>query len=340
MSHHFDSEQVRQDGRLDLCDVYFFAGEEANSTVMIMTVNPMAGVASPTTFSPHAYYDFRIDVDGDAIEDVCFRITFSDCASDGSQELAIERIEQHRDHRERLGTATTGETTWLPEGGRVWAGLVSEPFHFTSGYFDFSQALLDEGRFDLQLLSPPESFFKGRNVTALALELPTVALGAEKLALWCTTGIPHGGQFEPVNRHAIPILQILLQKHPSLGNTYNVTGPDADRANYWEHVASIVERACRSAGQCKDPRAHGRSVADRFLPNVLLYDSTSSARFCEERMNGRPLEDDAMGAFWSTITSSEVRDSVERDAYRSEFPHLAPPVEQADVPGEQLDQRQ
>lgn len=334
MSHHFDSERVRQDGRLDLCDVYLFGGTDPNNAVMIMTVNPMAGEISPTTFHPDAYYDFKIDLDGDAIEDLCFRTRFSDCASDGSQELAIERIDLREGSREWVGSASTGETAQLPGGGKVWAGVLAEPFHFTSGYFEFSEALLAEDRLDLDLLAPSESFFKGKNVSALALELPTTALGEQVLALWCTTGILHAGQLEPVNRHAIPILQILLQRHSTLGDAYNTTGPDVDRENYWEHVASTAERACRIAGKCEDPRRRGRELADRFLPNVLVYDSNRPARFSEECMNGRPLQDDAMGAFWSAVTQLEVRDGIERGGYRGEFPYLAEAVQQEDLVGE------
>ncbi len=332
MSHHFDCERVRQDGRLDLCDVYVFGGSDPDTTVMIMTVNPMAGVASPATFSPEACYDFKIDLDGDASEDLSFRFTFSEPAKDESQDFTIERIDRRAGRTELFGSGRTGEDTRLPKGGTVWAGLCAEPFHFTSGYFAFTDALLNDGRFDRQLLSPPDSFFKGRNVTAVVLEVPRSVVGPGRLGMWGTTGVLHAGRVEPVNRHAIPILQLLLQRHPTLGDTYNITGPDLDRANYWEHVAVTVEEACRVAGESKDPRAHGRALADRFLPNVLVYDPSLPAVFSAERVNGRPLEDDAMGAFWSAVTQREIHDSVIRDAYRSQFPFLAEPIPEGEVP--------
>jgi hypothetical protein len=322
MSHHFDCERVRQDGRLDLCDVYVFGGRDPNTTVMIMTVNPMAGDASPTTFSPDACYDFKIDLDGDASEDVSFRFAFSEPADDERQDFTVQRIDHRLERTEQFASGRTGEAAPLPDGGMVWAGLCVEPFHFTSGYFEFSQALLDDGRFDLQLLSPPDSFFKGKNVTGIVLQVPTAVLGAGSFGLWCTTGVLHASRVEPVNRHAIPILQIILQRHPTLGNAYNTTGPDRDRGNYWQHVASTVEQACRVGGRSKNPSAQGRALADRFLPNVLVYDSTSPAVFSASEVNGRPLEDDAMGAFWSAVTQREVRDSIVRDGYRSEFPFL------------------
>lgn len=76
MSHHLDSPTAREDGRVDLCDLFVFPGSTSHTTVLIMTVNPDAGLSSPTTFRPDALYEFKIDTDGDAQEDVSYRISF------------------------------------------------------------------------------------------------------------------------------------------------------------------------------------------------------------------------------------------------------------------------
>jgi hypothetical protein len=61
------------DTRLDINDVYAFQSP-ANSanTVLIMTVNPLAGVLNDGTFHPDASYDFKIDTNGDAKEDLTY----------------------------------------------------------------------------------------------------------------------------------------------------------------------------------------------------------------------------------------------------------------------------
>jgi Domain of unknown function (DUF4331) len=41
MSHHLDTPTAREDGRVDLCDLYVFEGADPDTTVLIMTVNPM-----------------------------------------------------------------------------------------------------------------------------------------------------------------------------------------------------------------------------------------------------------------------------------------------------------
>ncbi|HSB86400.1 MAG TPA: DUF4331 family protein, partial [Ilumatobacteraceae bacterium] len=64
---HLDAPGVKADGRTDINDVYAFKSPtNTDNTVLIMTVNPLAGVVSGTTFHPDATYRFNIDDNGDA----------------------------------------------------------------------------------------------------------------------------------------------------------------------------------------------------------------------------------------------------------------------------------
>ena len=75
MSHHLDSPLARLDTRLDITDVYLFRGTAG--TVFVMNVNSsVAGNKYPERFHPEALYEFKVDTDGDAIEDVTFRVSF------------------------------------------------------------------------------------------------------------------------------------------------------------------------------------------------------------------------------------------------------------------------
>src|SRR5215510_3938208 len=58
---HLDGPMAKHDGRLDITDVYAFQSpSNSANTVLIMNVDPGAGVLSPTTFHPDASYDFRM----------------------------------------------------------------------------------------------------------------------------------------------------------------------------------------------------------------------------------------------------------------------------------------
>src|SRR5213083_169343 len=75
---HRDAPGVLDDGRTDINDVYIFQSPvNPQNTVLIMTVNPLAGVLSPTTFHPKADYVLKVDTDGDAVEDLSLLARFS-----------------------------------------------------------------------------------------------------------------------------------------------------------------------------------------------------------------------------------------------------------------------
>src|SRR5262245_42043432 len=69
---HLESPLVMRDGRTDINDIYAFRAH--GKAVLVMTVNPLAGVQSPTSFRPGAHYQFEVDTNGDARTDHMFRV--------------------------------------------------------------------------------------------------------------------------------------------------------------------------------------------------------------------------------------------------------------------------
>ena len=78
MSHHFDTQVAKDDSRLNILDMYLFAGAAPHTTAMILTTNPDAGIFAPLTLHPEGIYAFRFDVSGDATEDVVFKFVFEE----------------------------------------------------------------------------------------------------------------------------------------------------------------------------------------------------------------------------------------------------------------------
>ena len=60
---HLDAPLIQQAGRTDINDIYAFTN--GDNTVMVMTVNPLAGVLNGTALRPNSPYEFLIDNDGD-----------------------------------------------------------------------------------------------------------------------------------------------------------------------------------------------------------------------------------------------------------------------------------
>jgi hypothetical protein len=86
---HLDGPMVSADGRLDITDVYAF--KNGGNTVLIFGVDPVAGVLSPVSFHPGASYDFKIDNNGDAKEDLTYKVTFSAPNGSGVQDVMLRR---------------------------------------------------------------------------------------------------------------------------------------------------------------------------------------------------------------------------------------------------------
>ena len=91
MSHHLDSPLARADVRLDIADLYVFAGQ--SGTVFVMNVcTSLAGDIPTPGFHPEALYEFRIDIDDDAVEDLTLRFRFDDRDSAGLQRYTLTRL--------------------------------------------------------------------------------------------------------------------------------------------------------------------------------------------------------------------------------------------------------
>ena len=77
MSHHLDSPLARQDIRLDITDLYVFRGEIG--TVFVINVcHSIFGNDPRSGLSPRRHVRIQVDLDGDAIENVTYRITFDE----------------------------------------------------------------------------------------------------------------------------------------------------------------------------------------------------------------------------------------------------------------------
>ena len=188
MSHHFDSPTAIADGRINLCDLFVFPGAPGTTT-LILTVNPDAGRSSAATFRPDALYEFVVASDGGTREDIAFRITFTEPDSTGNQQMRVLRADgaaaRHGTEGSLLGEGRTGEVFPLGAGGLAWAGLAADPFTADGIALATFLAGLAAGQYDPGVFtSSPGNIFAGRDVTAVALQVPDADLGGTRIAAW------------------------------------------------------------------------------------------------------------------------------------------------------------
>jgi len=341
MSHHFDSPGSREDGRVDISDLFVFAGAEPDTTVMIMTVNPDAGLSSPTSFRPEALYEFKIDANADAVEDLSFQIRFGAVDAAGGQSIELWRADGTAAASGVTGmllaTGSTGQIIRVAGGGQLWAGLAADPFFADAGALaQFQQALFVEQRFAPEVFGArPSNSFSGRNVTGIVLELPNRMLGTPSIHVWATTSTVKGGELVQINRAANPLIQAVFNAvDQHLADGYNRSHPHNDLAQYGQHIAPIAARIAELARTAPDPQAHGQRVAERLLPDMLRYELGTRAQYDVDAPNGRALTDDAFDVTLSLATNTPIADRVEADGrHRTRFPYLAlPHADQAGLP--------
>jgi hypothetical protein len=337
VSHHFDSAADRADGRINLCDLYAFPAAPG-TTALILTVNPDAGRSSPTTFRPDALYEFVVSSDGGTSEDIVVRVVFTEPDDEGHQQMQVLRVDGAAARRDTegtlLGAGRSGEVISLGDSGLAWAGLAADPFSGDGIAIGMFLQGLAEGRYTPEVFTAsPSNTFAGRDVTALALQLPDVTLGGTRVALWARISLHGHAARRQVNRVGQAMLRPIFFNPPDDEaelDTLNGGAPDADQDAHGERVRRIARTAGRLAG-LPDPDAHAERVAAAFLPDVLTYRPGQPAAFHPGGGNGRALGDNAFDIAVAVLAGSTLGNAFAPRLGTPAFPYLSGP-QPADLP--------
>lgn len=137
-SDHADTPQIASLPGTDITDVYVFPSpENGNNVVLVMNVNPLitpAGAAS-ASFDPNVLYQFKIDLDGDNVEDRVIQATFEGTGAAQTVHIAgpMAPAQVGTSNTKLTPYATSGtiNTTFTPATGiKVFAGVREDPFFF------------------------------------------------------------------------------------------------------------------------------------------------------------------------------------------------------------------
>ncbi len=331
MSHHVDTATARKDGRLNLCDLYVFEGTEHANTIFILTVNPDAGRSSPTTFHSEARYAFKIDMNGDAVEDITYQFSFTEPTADGQQRFQLRRIEGPVVETETQGVllaeGQTNTTTPLAEGGRVWTGLAGDPFFADGAALNqFVKTLSTQNTFDASVFEKGNNAFAKRNVSAIVLEVPNAVFGEATIGIWATTVMLAHGVSAQISRWSTPLLTHLFLLDPQDKDAFNSGHPGEDKDRFGSVIASTVARVTSLAHTAANPAAYGERVANLLLPGMLYYHPGTIASYGFAGQNGRPLTDDAMDLSLSLLANQPISDHVGPSGdVQEHFPFLPTP---------------
>ncbi|GAB3962084.1 hypothetical protein GCM10029978_016440 [Actinoallomurus acanthiterrae] len=335
MSHHLDSPLARQDPRLDISDVYVFRG--GSGTVFIMNVNPLSGSGG---FHPEGRYEFRIDTDGDAIENRTYVVTFRDPEPDGDQAFEVRRLDG-ADARDRtapgvvVGQGRTGREIRGADGMRIWAGPAADPFYINGTVVGAVKHAVANGTpFEPSAVdhSASANLFAGTNVCAIVMEVPDQAFDTPEIGFWGTTALAtDAGGWGQVNRCATPLVNTIFNPDDSQrADDYNTTHPSHDRMVHGPLVAHLVAKVVTAMGTSDDPAAHAQRVADTLFPDILRYRLGTTADFGFAGRNGRGLTECVPEVMFSLVLNRAVPLGIDARSAAgvpgADFPYLAPAV--------------
>jgi len=341
---HLDAPGLTPTGgdvRLDLTDLYTFRAA-GGRIALVLNVNGFSKPGQQATFATgvpsveatkRVSYNFRIDNNGDAREDVILGVTFGTPNHQGLQKFEVRRNGK---------VILNGKTSAFGKvrvnqgkGVRAFAGMRDDPFFFDlQGFLNILSS--DPGKSFLGCSSPRPDAFAGSNVSSIVLELKPSLLtsrGSSKIGVWATTNMG-GDQVYRMGRPAIATVFIPnnpfepVGSEPSLKNTYNHSVPSDDQAKFRSEIVdtlTVLYSLNDSAGDDKSDDATKISqLADVLLPDILTFDTSSSHGF----LNGRRPADDVIDAELPLVTEDAVKTdcvSSNDEAFPSGFPYLAAP---------------
>jgi len=340
MSHHLDSPLARQDIRLDITDLYVFRGE----TGTVFAINVCHSIFGPIPvpgYHPEGMYEFKIDANNDAVEDITYRLTFDERDKNGNQRYVVRRIDGKNavdPHASGpiVAEGKTGETIEAPNGLRVWAGKAGDPFWIEPDVLHaVGHAFQDGTTVNLKGwdASRAKNLFAGHTVYSIVLEVPDAELltatgGNRRVGVWAVSTLAtDAGGWRSINRVGLPMIHPLFtQFNEDLGNRLNAGRPLDDFKTYGETVVKAITGAVTANGTAEDPRGYADRVAHRFFPNVLPYEIGTAAVFGFANWNGRSLTDNAPDVMFSLAANTPIRLGIGKESVTSkpsrEFPYV------------------
>jgi hypothetical protein len=340
MSHHLDSPIARQDIRLDITDLYVFRGE----TGTVFAINVCHSIFGPIPapgYHPEGMYEFKIDLNGDAIEELTYRLTFTERDKNGNQTYTVRRLTGADATDPHAGgtvvaRGTTGEIVKTATGLRVWAGKAGDPFWIEPDVLHaVGHAFQDGTTIDLSGWDPSraKNLFAGHTVHSMVLEVPDEEVladagGRHRIGVWAVSTLAtDAGGWRSINRVGLPMIHPLFtQFNEDLGNRLNAGTPSEDLVTHGKTVAQAIAGVVAANGTAEDPRAYGEKVARRFCPNILPYSVGTPASFGFLEWNGRSLTDNAPDVMFSIAANAPVHLGIGKESVVSKptktFPYV------------------
>jgi hypothetical protein len=324
---HLEAPLAKAHHDLDITDVYAFNGANSKNTVLVLNVNPLAGVASGTEFSTDGHYNLNIDKTGDAVADDVYTVTFGADAPDGKQSLTLWK------NGNRVLSGKTGNAN-VGGGAKLYAGLKDDPFFFDLASFRRWRDPDGDGAFTYTGSTTLDGidFFRGANVSTIVLEIPDSWLGASA-NYWGSTTLD-GTTIDRMGKPALATVFVNPFGGDSDKDPYNQTLPSADPAT-WGPLFIAVESVFYPSDAGVPEAITGLLLPDVLHLDVATLGKSTGTGFTGGAggiLNGRTLAEDVIDLELTVVTGGLAghailtTDNVDANdaAFPGSFPYLAP----------------
>ena len=286
-------------GDRDINDVYVFEGANASKTVVAMTVSPAAGLLGPLAFGANVRYTLNVDNTGDNVADVKYVARFGGAGSgpDSKQTVTLSR------NGTQVASGATANTVSVAGGGKLYAGLRSDPFFFDLLGFRGSLGLGPNT--NTLCDADPTDFFAGLNTLAIIVEVPDAALGRH-IGVWATTEQWISGQWVGRDQMGRPAINTVFNHTAADKEQFNVTPPSqqatVDGGKFVQNTKDtlLALSALDPEGDYSDGQA--AALAGVLIPDVITYDTATHA---VGPLNGRALADDVIDVELNITTGGD-----------------------------------
>ncbi|MGI8925853.1 MAG: DUF4331 family protein [Tepidiformaceae bacterium] len=323
---HKDAPLTKAAAQSDINDVYVFKGT-SGKPVLVMTVNPLTSPAdtSALRLDTNTVYEFKIDLNGDAVADAALKLTASGSGpiqdftlrqASGAGAVSNDPVGTVLLSNGKTSTGINVTVNTDSAGHKVYVGPRDDPFFFDLGAFNAG----------LAFTNPGVDTFKGTNITAIVIELPDFPGGSQSFGVWGTTAKQNNvgawAQLDRMGRPAILTVFIpptVANMNGDLEDEFNQTHPDRDKALWKATVVETLNNIAAFLNITAKPE-----LADILLPDILTADFAQAIGY----LNGRGLADDVIDGSLQVITGiAGLGDGVPANdkAFLAAFPYLAEP---------------
>lgn len=233
-SDHADTPEIAANPGTDITDVYIFPSTRRpnDDVVLVMNVNPLIakGTSLTKSFDPGVLYQFKIDTNGDNVEDKVLQVKFNGTGTAQTVSVGYPQTPALVGAASKLGQFSPVERpinkNFTPRAGySVFAGAREDSFFFDLEQFFtiFPDRATPINGIPVSNPNAPQATtwrapgvakdFLSVNrfsVLSIVIELPKKEIFGDKpfglIGVWATTSVQDGDQFVQMDRLARPVV--------------------------------------------------------------------------------------------------------------------------------------